>query len=183
MINGAIGSARLSKCGLYRWTLTRAWDGRPMLLVVMFNPSTADASVDDPTITLLCQIASHNGYGGIVVVNGIPLRSPKPAEAIDMVNTWDVRQAWDECDALQANLAEIQAQVERAGAVLLAWGALAGKCDQWFDHVLEQIGEVLPEGVPIYCLGKTAWGYPKHPLARGKHKVRRDAALIPWRTL
>lgn len=181
MLTGMTRAASLSKCGAYRWTLTRSWDGRPMLLVVMFNPSTANHLEDDPTITLLCQIASHNGYGGIVVVNGIPLRSPKPAEAIDMVNTWDVRQAWYERDALHANLAEIQKQVERAGAVLLAWGALAERCPYWFDIVLEEIEAALPEGVPLYCLGKTAGGHPKHPLARGKHKVRKDAPLIPWR--
>lgn len=179
-ITGIHRSASLSKCGTYRITLTRTWDGRPKLLVAMFNPSTADANVDDPTITLLCQIASHNGYGGIVVVNGIPLRSSKPAEAIEMVNTWDKRQAWDERDALHWNLAEIQTQVQRAGAVLLAWGALADRCDFWFDNVLEEIEAALPQGVPLYCLGKTAGGYPKHPLARGKHKVRKDAPLIPW---
>jgi len=180
-LTGIHRSATLSKCGTYRWTLTRSWDGRPKLLVCMFNPSTANHLEDDPTITLLCQIASHNGYGGIVVVNGIPLRSPKPYEAADMVNTWDKRQAWDERDALHANLTEIQKQVERAGAVLLAWGALADRCDLWFDNVLEEIEAALPDGVPLYCLGKTVDGYPKHPLARGKHKVRKDAPLIPWR--
>lgn len=180
MLNIPTRAARLSRCGTYRWTLTRAWDGRSKLLVVMFNPSKADHHVDDQTIILLCHIAAHNGFGGIVVVNGIPLRSPKPAEAIDMVNTWDVRQAWYERDALHANLAEIQKQVERAGAVLLAWGALADRCPFWFDNVLEEIESALPDGVPLYCLGKTAGGYPKHPMARGKHKVPKDAPLIPW---
>lgn len=181
MISGMKRSASLSPCCAYRWTLTRAWDARPMLLVCMFNPSSADHNDDDPTITLLCHIASHNGYGGIVVVNGIPLRSPRPAEAIDMVNTWDKRQAWDERDALQANLSTIQKQVARAGAVLLAWGALADRCHFWFDTVLDEIETALPDGVPLYCLGKTAGGYPKHPLARGKHKVRKDAPLLPWK--
>ena len=153
-----------------------------MLLVAMFNPSTADGQTDDPTISLLCQIASHNGYGGIVVVNGIPLRSSKPAEAVDMVNTWDKRQAWYERDALHFNLGEINKQAERAGAVLLAWGALADRCDFWFDAVREEIECAVPDGVPIYCLGKTAGGHPKHPLARGKHKVRKDAPLLPWST-
>lgn len=180
MLTGITRSAQLSKCGSYRFTLTRTWDDRQKLLVCMFNPSSADHTVDDPTITLLCHIAAHNGYGGIVVVNGIPLRSPKPAEAIDMVNTWDKRQAWDERDALQRNLAEIQKQVERSGAVLIAWGALADRCPDWFDFVLEQIGEVLPEHAPLYCLGKTTMGYPKHPLARGKHKVHRDEKLQLW---
>jgi hypothetical protein len=180
-ITGIVRAASLSKCGSYRWTLTRVWGGKPPLVVVMFNPSTADHQVDDPTINLLIHIAAHNGYGGIVVVNGIPLRSAKPAEAIDMVNTWAERQAWDERDALQVNLAEIQKAVGRAGAVLLAWGALADSCFHWFEMLMEDIENALPQGVPVYCLGKTKNGWPKHPLARGKHKVPKNAPLVPWR--
>lgn len=177
-------TARLSPCGNYRWTLTRTWDDRPNLVVCMFNPSTADAEVDDPTISLVCQIASHNGFGGIVVVNGIPLRSSLPGPAIAMTN-WDKTQDWYARDKLQHNLAIIVGEVEKAGAVLIAWGALADRCDLWFDNVLEDIDAACFRGMhkdpaPVYCLGKTKAGYPKHPLARGKHKVRKDAPLIPW---
>ena len=183
MIDGAQGGARTSACGKYRMTLTRTWDERPKLLVCMFNPSTADWREDDPTIHLVCQVASHNGYGGIVVVNGIPLRSSKPAEAADMANTWDKRQAWDERDRLFQNVDEIKDQVQKAGAVLLAWGALADLTPFWFDHIIEQIREALPEGVRLKCLGKTKGGHPKHPMARGKHKVRADAPLLDWEAL
>lgn len=183
MLNGATGSARISDCGQYRTVLIRKWDERPRLLVCMFNPSRADWREDDPTIHLVCQIAAHNGFGGITVVNGIPLRSPTPADAADMVNTWDKRQAWDERDRLFQNVDEIKGQVEQAGAVLLAWGALADLCPEWFDHIIEQIREALPEGVPLKCLGKTKGGHPKHPLARGIHKVRADAPLLDWEAL
>lgn len=181
MLNGILSSdAKLSPCGTYRWTLTRQWDNRPVLLVVMFNPSTADASVDDPTITLLCQVASHNGYGGIVVVNLIPLRSPTPDVAARMTQ-WDKSRDWEARDRLQDNLCVIRTEVARAGAILLAWGALGERCDDWTCQVLDTIEEERADGTPLYCLGKTAGGHPKHPMARGKHKVPRDAALIPWR--
>lgn len=173
-------TAQLSPCARYRYTLTRTWDDRPKLLVCMFNPSTADHTIDDPTISLLCHIASHNGYGGIVVVNAIPLRSSRPADAIAMVNTWDKRQAWDERDALQMNQSCIVTQVEMAGAVLLAWGALGDRCSSWMDDILEEIQCALPVGSEIYCLAKTKAGHPKHPMARGKHKVPKNATLIPW---
>jgi len=172
-------TARLSPCGTYRWVLTRTWDDRP-LLVCMFNPSWANGSVDDQTITLLCHIASHNGYGGLVVVNAIPLRSPKPADAIAMTN-WDKTQDWHARDRLHQNVGIIVKEVERAGAVLLAWGALGERCSDWMDNVREEIECALPDGAPLYCLGKTAGGHPKHPMARGKHKVPKDAALLPWR--
>jgi len=182
VLTGVQRSARLSACGTYRWTLTRSWDRElPVLLVVMFNPSDADHDVDDPTITLTCQIAAHNGYGGIVVVNLIPLRSPQPAAAAEMTR-WDQHGPdWHARDRLQDNLAVIQQEAGRAGAVLVACGALADRCADWFHQVLEEIECGLPDGTKVLCLGESAGGYPKHPLARGKHKVPKNAKLRPWR--
>jgi hypothetical protein len=35
----------------YRYSLTRTWDSsKQTVLVVMMNPSNADASIDDPTV-------------------------------------------------------------------------------------------------------------------------------------
>jgi hypothetical protein len=180
MLTGTKKTAKLSDCGAYRFLLTRTWDDRPVLLVVMFNPSTADHEVDDPTIILLCHIAAHNGYGGIVVCNGIPLRSSTPDAAIEMTR-WDVSRDWHARDRLHQNLGILVGEVERAGAVLLAWGALAGRTDCWFENVLDEVRDALPDGVPLYCLGKTKAGHPMHPMARGKHKVPKDAKLVPWR--
>lgn len=182
MIIGAIGTAEISSDGTIRWTLTRTWDARPVLLVVMFNPSTAGPEVDDNTVNLVCQIASHNGYGGIMVVNGIPLRSSVPAPAIQMLE-WDKASDWSARDLLLQNIGVIQREAGRAGAVLLAWGALAHKTNSsadWFDNVREEIECAVKDGTPIYCLGKTKAGCPIHPMARGKMKVSPTAKLIPW---
>ena len=46
-LTGYQKSARLSACGMYRFTLFRGWDTRPLLLVVLMNPSTATHEVDD----------------------------------------------------------------------------------------------------------------------------------------
>ena len=177
-----IRAATISPCGKYRVDLTRTWDDRPVLVVCLFNPSNADHQIDDPTVTLLCHIASFNGFGGIKVVNGIPLRSSTPKPALQMLE-WHKTSEWYDRDRLQQNLAHIQTLVATAGAVLLAWGALAGQTEaaaNWFEFVREEIENELPEGTPVYCLGKTKGGYPKHPMARGKHKVPKDAPLILW---
>lgn len=184
MLPGVKGMATFSKCGAYRFSLVRKWDDRPTLLACMFNPSTANATEDDPTIRLLCQIATYNGFGRLVVVNGIPLRSPAPAPALEMLE-WDKRQDWYARDALHLNLSHIQSHAGLASAVLLAWGALALKTNSsadWFDSVREEIECAVNDGTPIYCLGKTKAGSPIHPMARGRMKVRPDAPLIPWRT-
>ena len=46
------GTAELSACGKYRYTLTRHWDVQPgpMATFIMLNPSTADAAADDPGV-------------------------------------------------------------------------------------------------------------------------------------
>ena len=73
--------ARLSDCGTYRWRLDRVWDRtRPLLLVIMLNPSKADALVNDPTIIRCIHLATDAGYGGIVVVNMYGYRATDPAK-------------------------------------------------------------------------------------------------------
>ncbi len=178
-------SARLSSCGLYRFTLRRLWAEGQVLTVCMFNPSTADHEVDDMTITLLMLLAANNGYAGILVVNGIPLRSSSPAEAIAMLR-WDQTQDWCARDVLQQNLGLICSLISNQAPlgrdVLLAWGALADRASDWFDNVREEIECALPEGGRLLCLGKTKGGHPIHPLARGKHRIRPDARFVPWTT-
>src|SRR3546814_12883118 len=80
-------TAELSTCGRFRWTLTRDWPGFGRLtsrgLVVMLNPSTADARVDDPPIRRLIDWHQRWGFGGFTVVNLLPLRSPAPVDVLD----------------------------------------------------------------------------------------------------
>lgn len=176
-----IKTAIISPCGLYRWTLTRRWDDRPMLLVCMFNPSDADHLINDPTVTLVCHIAAHNGYGGIIVVNLTPLRSSVPKPAIAMLKSAQCTPSADleARKILWENVANISEQVDNADAVLLAWGAMGAHAGDWYTTVMQEIRERRP-AKPIYHLGKCANGHPKHPLAHGKHKVPKNALLIPW---
>jgi hypothetical protein len=175
-------SAEISPSGAYRWTLTRRWASalHPSLLVVMFNPSTADADHDDPTIATLILRAQRWCYGGFTVVNLIPKISPNPVDALRMVNTCEARGAWDERDALYRNREVIIVETERAAGVLLAYGALGDRCASWTETILDEI-ETAALNVPIYCLGRTSSGAPIHPLARGKQRLAPYAPLQHWR--
>src|SRR5262245_19217104 len=70
--------------GVYRYTLERAWaTARGTVAWVMFNPSTADAFNDDPTIRRCMRFTCAWGFGAMEVVNLYALRSPNP---IDVYN-------------------------------------------------------------------------------------------------
>lgn len=74
--SGAIFSADR----LYRYTLTRRWDGRPMMAWIGLNPSTADETEDDPTIRRCTGFAKAWGYGGMVMLNLFAYRATDPKE-------------------------------------------------------------------------------------------------------
>ena len=141
-------SAELSPCGLYRYTLERRWDDRPPALFVMLNPSTADASEDDPTIRRCIGFARDWGYGGLLVGNLYAYRATDPAvlweaagAGIDPVGPLNDRR-----------LRELR---RRAALAVAAWGAhkLVGRA----AHVMDLLGE-------LHVLRLTKHGQPGHPL-------------------
>jgi hypothetical protein len=170
-----VSEAVISEDGLYRYVLNRRWDERPVMPWVMLNPSTADHQVNDPTINRCCQFARRENCGGICVLNEYALRTPDPAGLRTHPDP-----AGPENDKWLAGLGELAALAyhldgEKTFPVVVAWGAnplAAARA----PRVME-----LLRNTPVVCLGVTASGAPKHPLARGRHRVPDDAPLIPWR--
>lgn len=156
-------SAIISECGTYRYLLTRPSEvehpDRSTALFIMLNPSTADASLDDPTIRRCRGFARTWGCAGITVANLYALRATDPAALLchpDPVGP--------ECDQHLFSLAK------EYGDVVCAWGANA-KPDR-AARVVEMLREA---GARLWCLGMTKHGHPRHPLY-----VRGDQPLIPW---
>lgn len=149
MSDYASKTAKISKCGEYRYELTRVWDGSKELLpFVMLNPSTADAMEDDPTIRRCVGFAKREGFGGLVVVNLYGLRATDP------------KRLWQHQDPIGPdNDRQLSLVAVWAGMIVCAWGANPpqGRVDQ----VLTKLRGA---GAQLYCLGKTKAGAPKHPL-------------------
>lgn len=60
----------------YRYRLSRTWnDKRPHALFVMMNPSTADLTVDDPTVAKCGRFARAWGFGGVCIGNTFAYRA------------------------------------------------------------------------------------------------------------
>src|ERR1700743_158377 len=111
--------AIISECGRYRYSLSREWGQGPKLAFVMLNPSTADAELNDRTITRCVGFARDAGYHGIVVGNLFAWRATKPIEL-----KYDSDPIGPDNDQALAKL------ISGAATVVCAWGGggvLAGR--------------------------------------------------------
>ena len=73
--------AVFSDCRKYRYALWRIWDGnKPLVMIIGLNPSTADETSNDPTITRCKSFARSWGYGGVLVANLFGFRATSPNE-------------------------------------------------------------------------------------------------------
>lgn len=142
-------SAIISECGRYRYRLTREVD--PLeprrVLWMMLNPSTADATNDDPTIRRLKGFSTRWGCGAFTVVNLYALRSPSPQDL------------WKVSDPVGPdNDAWIAGECAKVDTVVAAWGA-HGKSDR-----VSRVLSLIRRCRDVMCLGMTQAGAPKHPL-------------------
>lgn len=166
VLSGGIERAAvISPCGKYRYRLWRKWAAseRMPVLWVMLNPSTADANVDDPTIKRCMAFSQRWGYGAMWVGNLFAYRSTDPDAMLKLHR--DEAQGPD-------NRKHLYAMASQSALTVAAWGNPgAGGVGDDGDYTS-------PGG--LWCIGTTNSGAPKHPLARGKHRVPDDAHLEEW---
>lgn len=139
-------TAVISPCGAYRYRLTRRWADGPSLAWVMLNPSTADATVDDPTIRRVIGFSKAHGAGAAIVVNLYALRATDPAELdrhpdpVGPENDRYLEELVDDDDI----------------DIVCAWGAHPAARRRIELGVLNLLS--------LSCLGTTKAGHPRHPL-------------------
>lgn len=133
--------------------------GAPVLFV-MLNPSTADATRDDPTIRRCTRFAHRLGAGRLIVANLYSYRATRPAELGKAL----ARGA--QLVDLEADQHIDEAAREAMGAVVVAWGARPPGLP--LEHHRQRIADVLGilrrAGRTTWALGRTASGAPRHPL-------------------
>jgi len=159
-----MSKAIFSDCKQYRYLLTRPPEvkhpERGTALFVMLNPSTADASIDDPTIRRCRGFARDWGCNGLTVANLYALRSTDPTALRghdDPVGPDNDRHLF--------NLAL------EYGDIVCAWGAHAKR-----DRVEHAVAIFRKAGARLWCLGTTTSGAPRHPLY-----LRADQPLVEWK--
>ncbi|MFN7900076.1 MAG: DUF1643 domain-containing protein [Synechococcaceae cyanobacterium] len=151
---GAIGTARFSRCGRYRWWLERCWwPQRPSVLFIGLNPSRADAGADDPTLRRLGCFARDWGFGGLEVVNLFSAVATDPRA---------LRRLPDPVGGSTDRWIRHRAVAPRVQAIWLGWGN-QGVWRQRDRQVLSLLSHVAPEK-RLLALGATRHGQPRHPL-------------------
>lgn len=148
MGNIPIDDAVISACGEYRYFLRRrVGKSSKTLAFIMLNPSTADASTDDPTIRRCRGFCSTLGYGELRVVNLFALRATDPSELRRAKNPVGIE-----------NLEYIKKTVQNSDMTICAWGVKGS-----FMNQDRKIFELLKDN-KLYTLKVTKNGHPCHPL-------------------
>lgn len=138
--------AILSNDRKYRYLLSRIWDDtKPMVTIIGLNPSTANETIDDPTITRCINFSKSWGYGGFYMLNLFAFRATKPR---------DMFQSFDPIGA--DNDKYIKEYSNTTDKVICAWGN-HGNYKQRSQDVLSQIDNA-------YYLKLNGSGEPAHPL-------------------
>lgn len=162
LLPGVKGLARFSDDSRHRyelWRIRRADPNEPFALFIGLNPSIGAPDIDDHTLRRIQAFALREGFENVAICNAFAIRGTDPnvlKRVPDPVGPDNDR-----------TLADFRA---RAALTVAAWGdggALHGR-----DAELRRL---LDDARPIWCLGLTKSGFPRHPL-----RLRGDTPLIPY---
>ena len=157
-----IRDAIFSKCKTYRYELHRIWDAEgPKIMFLMLNPSTANETIDDRTVSRCINYAQEWGYGGLLIGNLFSYRSRYPEklfcpdDPIGPLNNFHLKEMSKRCER-----------------VICAWGnsSLIKKLN--FD--ISKLNDIK---APLFYLEKMKDGTPKHPLYLRKSLLPRPFSI------
>ncbi len=149
----AASTAVYSDCERYRYLLTRVWnDAGRRALFIMLNPSTATEVQNDPTVERCERRARALGFGAFRVTNIFAWRDTDPKALLRAVEPVG-----------EANDKTILDSTGWADQIICAWGAHGAHLDRGAAVAAMLRGTDLP----LFHLGLTKAGHPKHPLYIG----------------
>jgi hypothetical protein len=158
-------SAVFSEDRKYRYRLDRDLaSGEGTYVWIGKNPSMADETRDDNSVSRVMNRAREAGFRKFVVVNLYAYVSTDPRGLLD---------SWEDAEGPLGpdNLSTIAEVLEEADYVLCAWGSEYIGPKQ-AARVLDMIGKA---ALTPHCLGLTDDGSPVHPA-----RLRADTTAIAW---
>lgn len=156
-------SALISACGTYRYRLERDGPGFGSTLILMVNPSTADANTDDHTIRKLRGFGERHQWGRLMVGNLFAYRAT------------DVRTLNSCADPVgPENDAHLSSMMADADRIVVAWGPVSKQPRAYRGLRWRKVVEIANR--PLWSIGEPAkCGHPCHPLTLGY-----DRPILRW---
>ena len=143
-------TALYSDCLCYRYNLTRIWDPNgERVHFVMLNPSSATEIQNDPTVERCERRSRALEYGAFCVTNIFAWRDTDPKKmraALDPIGSHNDEAITKAC--------------KWADKTIAAWGTHGTHMER--SAYVEKLLAALDE--PIFHLGLSKDGHPKHPL-------------------
>ena len=165
LMAGVNGDAVFSDDRRHR-PLMRRWLGDTFpdryLMFIGMNPSTADATVNDPTCAREWTFTQREGFAAMVKANVGDYRATHPKMLLEP----------DVVVSSPANLPTIREQARGAARVILCHGKLNKALVPAGQALVQALTE---DGIDLWCFGTNADGSPKHPLY-----LRSDTPLVRW---
>lgn len=153
MISGAVFSQDSKKT--YRYSLWRELDGdRGPVLFIMLNPSTANATKDDPTVRRCIGYAKMWGHRKLYVGNIFSYRATDPRQ---------LKKADEPIGPL--NNTHLVDMAKDSELVIAAWGTHGNL----FGRGMKVWSLMSHEGIGLSYLRMTKFGHPSHPLYLSKN--------------
>ncbi len=158
-------SAVFSDDRRYRYQLDRdLGSGQGTYVWIGKNPSKADETQNDNSVTRVMKRAKEAGFRKFVVVNLYSYVSTDPRGLLD---------SWADAEGPVGpdNLRHIAEVLEDADFVLIAWGSdYVGP-----KHAARVLDMIREAGKVPHCLGHTNDGSPVHPA-----RLPADTEPVPW---
>jgi hypothetical protein len=167
------GGDEFSDDGDHRYVLWRGWEpmadrdtGLSYVAFVGLNPSTAKATIDDPTVRRCWRWARGWGYSRMAMLNVFSYRSTSPGALRTVANPIGPNN--------DARIREITAS---ADLVVAAWGLRGGVRE------IAVVDLILQERDDIRVLALTRHGHPRHPRGLASSSVpAKPSDLVVWRS-
>lgn len=129
----------------YRYKLWRTWDeSKPKVMFIGLNPSTANETDPDPTVTRCINFAKSWGFGGMFMMNLFAYVSTDPKKLVTSGEDIYVNRHKLIETALESDL------------TVFCWGCFKQAAERAKDII-----ELFPRG---HCIRRTKSGNPEHPL-------------------
>lgn len=159
-------AAVLSPCGRYRLRLDRTVDTQFQTVAALIgvNPSTADATVDDPTIRRDIGFARRHSWRKIIKANKFAYRA---------TDVRALRQADDPvgpgCDT------HLRQVFQEADILIACWGPMSKLPRHLRERWRDVVAMADEAGKQLKCFGTAKDGHPRHTLM-----LPYSAKLVEW---